>query len=350
MCSDLTWNASVFGKVVPQTNTVIQTLPAKVTNDSLVHVLSTIQLARLCPGNPEFVQLLETKGGKACDQSGSLSAFIDDKEEIVVGANSYDRTVRRVDCGLICPTTSTDRCPTCTKYRAQLFVQRSREAKKSGRRTSHDSHVPFRHLNSTEKDECLKNLSKAKHAEKSSNTRLKELLNKEIDAKGVTLTQEDAGDVTSMLSDISPLLENFPKSSIQRIFWEQQLQNNSLKDKRQMKWHPLLIRFALNLKYASTSAYRAVQDSGLISLPSERTLRDYTHWTSIKDGPQVEVLQHIKKTIGMDEMSSPEKHFVLSMDEMKIRSGLIFKKNTGELVGYCSLGESMTTWKGFLIL
>ncbi len=32
------------------------------------------------------------------------------------------------------------------------------------------------------------------------------------------------------------------------------LQCNSLKDKRQMRWHPLVIRFALNLKYMSSSA------------------------------------------------------------------------------------------------
>ena len=34
------------------------------------------------------------------------------------------------------------------------------------------------------------------------------------------------------------------------------------------KWHLLVLRFALNLKYMSTSAYCAVQLSGIISLPS----------------------------------------------------------------------------------
>ena len=63
---------------------------------------------------------------------------------------------------------------------------------------------------------------------------------------------------------------------------------------------------------------------------------------SIKDGPQVEVLQHIKKTVGLDEMSVSEKHFALSMDEMKIRSGLVFRKYTGELIGLCNLGGAIT--------
>ena len=150
--ADLTWYAHVLGRVVPRANVVIQSLPAKVSsNSSLLHVLLTIQLARLCPGNPEedFVQLLERKGGQARGRSGDMSAFVDDKEEIVLGEKSYPKTVRRCDCGLICPcnSSSLQRCPSCSKYRSQLFVERSREAKKSVNRTNHDSHVPYRCLN-----------------------------------------------------------------------------------------------------------------------------------------------------------------------------------------------------------
>ena len=65
------------------------------------------------------------------------------------------------------------------------------------------------------------------------------------------------------------------------------------------------------------------------------------HWVSIKDGPQVEVLRNIKKAIDFEKMSVLEKHFALSMNEMKFRSGLVFRKYTGELVGYCSLGYVM---------
>ena len=100
----------------------------------------------------------------------------------------------------------------------------------------------------------MRNLEKAKRAEKQ-NTRLREQLQKEIDDKGVALTEKDSDDITALLSDVSPSIEkSFPKGSIQRIFWDQQAKYNSLKDRRQMQWHPLLIRFALNLKYASTSA------------------------------------------------------------------------------------------------
>ena len=48
---------------------------------------------------------------------------------------------------------------------------------------------------------------------------------------------------------------------------------------------------------ASSSAYHAARESGLIALPLERTLRDYTHWVTMKDGVQVEVIQQLKKLI-----------------------------------------------------
>ena len=59
----------------------------------------------------------------------------------------------------------------------------------------------------------------------------------------------------------------------------------------------------------------------------------------MKDGVQVEVIQQLKKLIRFANMKDFEKQFALSMDEMKVRSGLVFKKDTGELTGFCNLGE-----------
>ena len=55
-----------------------------------------------------------------------------------------------------------------------------------------------------------------------------------------------------------PLNKDFPENSFQHMFWEEQRKFNALKNKRQMRWHPLIIRYALALKYSSTSAYRLV--------------------------------------------------------------------------------------------
>ena len=95
--SDLYWYVHVFGKVVPRSNSVIQTLLVKVcAESSLLQILTTIQSAKVCPGNPEeqFVHLFEQK---LCVRPTYNSAYLDNKEEIFVGNTKYHQTVRRSD-------------------------------------------------------------------------------------------------------------------------------------------------------------------------------------------------------------------------------------------------------------
>ena len=94
-----------------------------------------------------------------------------------------------------------------------------------------------------------------------------------------------------------------------------------------MRWHPLVIRFALNLKYLSSLAYTVVLKSGFLSLPSERTLRDYTHWTSAHHGIQLEFVEQFLELMEK-EVKGPNKS---CMDEMKIRSGLVFSRRSDHL-------------------
>jgi len=154
------------------------------------------------------------------------------------------------------------------------------------------------------------------------------------------LDRGDAADMTSLFHEVAPTVEeSFPQDSPQRVLWEQQQQYNSLPDKRQMRWHPLIIRFALNLKYMSTSAYRAVRESQFVSLPSERTLSDYTHWSSAHTGVQIEFIEHFQCMLEADLKVREQQVCALSMDEMKIKSGLVFSKRSGGLVGFVDLGS-----------
>ena len=60
------------------------------------------------------------------------------------------------------------------------------------------------------------------------------------------------------------------------MFWNQQFEAAS-RNKHGMRWHPLMIRWCLYVQYLSSGAYEALRESGIIRLPSQRTLRDYTH-------------------------------------------------------------------------
>ena len=77
-----------------------------------------------------------------------------------------------------------------------------------------------------------------------------------------------------------------------------------------------------------------LRESGCITLPSTRTLRDYTHYNTTRIGFSVatdlELLKHYEpwqKRVGVSE------------DEMYIREGVVFDKHTGEIVGFTDMGD-----------
>ena len=131
--------------------------------------------------------------------------------------------------------------------------------------------------------------------------------------------------------------EEYPKGSFKRVFWDQQLEASKGKDSRQIRWHPAMIKWCLHLKFISSGAYHALRNAGVITLPSERTLRDYTHWIRAGVGflPEVDA-QLVKEPNILEEK---DRFVVLLWDEMKIKENLVFDKHTCELVGFTDVGD-----------
>ena len=139
-----------------------------------------------------------------------------------------------------------------------------------------------------------------------------------IESEGVRLSKEDEADIRTVMEENSDKVDvDFAQDSFQRILWEQQKKYSTLKDKREMRWHPLIIRFVLSLRYASSTAYRTVTSSGLLSLPSERTLRDYTHWCSVRNGVHFPFIEKAKEVMTQEGFEKADRQFALIMDEMK---------------------------------
>lgn len=117
------------------------------------------------------------------------------------------------------------------------------------------------------------------------------------------------------------------------------MQALSCKDSRQIRWHPLMIKWCLNVKLRSTSAYAAMRNSGFLKLPSERTLRDYTHWTKMLSGFQPSSFERLLAEARYNDLDEWQKFVVLLHDEVKIKSDLVYCKQTGELIGFANLGD-----------
>ena len=110
------------------------------------------------------------------------------------------------------------------------------------------------------------------------NEKLKREIQRLIQKDGVQLSKEDSADLLDVMNS-SDIATAYPdENSYQRLFWQEQLKCNNLKDKRGTRWHSMIIKWCIFLKSKSSSTYDALRKSGFVTLPSDRTLFDYTHY------------------------------------------------------------------------
>ena len=108
----------------------------------------------------------------------------------------------------------------------------------------------------------------------------------------------------------------------------------------EIRWHPMMIRWCLHINFLSSAAYNAIRSAGFISLPSERTLRDYTRWIKSDSGCQPQVTQQLLDEISKSKMDKDvKKHVCVCMDEVKIKEGLVFDKYECKLIGFVDVGD-----------
>ena len=104
-----------------------------------------------------------------------------------------------------------------------------------------------------------------------------------------------------------------------------------------MRWHPAIIKWCIFLKSKSSSTYDALKNSGFITLPSERTLFDYTNITRKGTGFQADIVEML-----INEMNGLESHkrvVGILQDEVKIKRDLVYNRHTGQLIGFVDLGN-----------
>ena len=160
--------------------------------------------------------------------------------------------------------------------------------------------------------------------------RLEEMHQKVID-HGVSVDKSLEDDILQIMSG-----QNLEVTPHMKFFWQEQMKllQSSGSGRR---YHPQIIRFALSVHGKSPSAYRELRDSGALILPSERVLRDNKNYFTPKAGINNENVDELRKKVS--SFTEVQRYVVLVMDEMKIQSGLVFDKHSGNLVGFKDLGD-----------
>ena len=134
--------------------------------------------------------------------------------------------------------------------------------------------------------------------------------------------------------------KQFPDGTFRRLFWGQQKKAAGVSNPKQMRWHPMMIRWCLNLKLLSSAEYHdGLRSSGFITLPSERTLQDYMHYMKSSTGFQADVEQMLAEEAKLSEVPAWKRNVILAFDEMKIKESLVYDKHSAKVYGFINLGQ-----------
>ena len=158
-----------------------------------------------------------------------------------------------------------------------------------------------------------------------------------IASSSVPIDKEFSDDFVSIIKGTDP--KKIPP--FMKLFWEEQ-QKYLQSSKSGIRYHPMVIKFCLLLASKSPAAYEALRfneksQSGVLVLPSQRTLRSYKNYIRPKQGFNKEIIEELSEKI--KEFSDIERFVVLLLDEMKIQENLVWDKYTGELIGFVNLGD-----------
>ena len=191
----------------------------------------------------------------------------------------------------------------------------------------------------TEKDARMRSLRQQNKLLKLKIKSLTAKLDTLLESHGVVLDDATSKDFYQIFVDEDrQVSDKFKPDSFQSIFWKQQKCSLSRSGKG-MRWHPLIIKWCLYLRHQSSKAYEVLRDSGVICLPSQRTLRDYSNCVKAQPGFSCDVDQQLMKAGNVHSCPQWHKLVILLLDEMYIKEDLVYDKHTGKMIGFVDLGE-----------
>ena len=74
----------------------------------------------------------------------------------------------------------------------------------------------------------------------------------------------------------------------------------------------------------SSSAYDSLRH--VLVLPSDRTLRDYTHYIKAGIGVQVDVMKQLMSEANINSLEDWQTYVALVFNEVKIKEGIVYNK------------------------
>ena len=146
-----------------------------------------------------------------------------------------------------------EKCMSCSTYRQTLSVLHDRWSKhNSNKLSSSSSHTNNRYLNTPER---LAKVTKLRQLVENEITRLKVKICNLVQ-KSESVDQGLHGNLATVMKTLVIYMRHFQKA----VFLDQQLENSRKTDAQKYSWHPLMIKWCLNLKLMSSAPYTMLCD------------------------------------------------------------------------------------------
>ena len=145
-------------------------------------------------------------------------------------------------------------------------------------------------------------------------------LEKSVQRDGVIVDDGISKDLVNIMQSS----EGSSEETFSSIFWKQQLQAAKAKSSKGIRWHPATIRWCLYLHHKSSGCYSTLRNSGVLHLPSDRTLRDYRHSSPSTSGFSKETDMDLLEVVASQQPKQLAKYASIVLDEMHVKEGLFF--------------------------
>lgn len=287
MDNSLEISVLVYNWPLSENHSVYQEFRQTVRYANISELLEVVEKSSLCNGLPQDdddVQPLVIDPTSQCSL-GSGTVLRHSLPKLPCdGDTHFEVTVffRSVDCELIAPTDE-EQCKPCSSAVTKI--------KKASRRKSRSSKLPAKPKAPLAacRPEKLRATLKATRLEcKELEGRLQNL-ERNIETNGLGISESTEKDILKIMAG-----KNLEENPHMKFFWEQQMKLLQT-SKMGRRYHPQIIRFPLSLHAKSASAYRELQDSGALILPSERVLRDYKNYYKPKAGINKENVESLRE-------------------------------------------------------
>ena len=337
---DMTWCIFVDSNKIQNDSQPLQLLPSILSDVNVKEFCSKLNNLNICNGNSDFEDVLSSRVDLSepfPNSSGDRVAWVEaslGKTKLI--KESFD-TIRSVQCHFVVSDGSSV-CQPCKLIRNKLLKYRARLEFKSSESVEDDSHTNIRYLTIPQLHERIRNLSISRRAAINKAARYSVVIDRMIAQNGVAVNNDQHLLLKEVIENNSP---SFTEGTPQALLWQQQIEQASKCNKRSMRWHPLIIRWCLSIYHSSPAAYRqmASKRNNFIILPHVNTLKKYINFTEPVSGFNPDIIDRLVENSHIGDIPEFQKNVTLMIDEIKIKSGLAYKRSSGKLIGFTEMGD-----------